>query len=361
MKKKKNFFNKIIGFLTLIVTLLLITIPIVGGVIMYFNAPFYSNTGYIIMENEGIRQRDDGDIYLEVRRGESAQSVGHRLERAKIIKSRYFWNLIGKLEKDHIKSGTYRLDMPLSQIAIYRLLVSGKQTLHRVTIPEGSTIRRMAIRLEDEGICSAEDFLDASRNMDIIYEYNIPGRSMEGYLFPDTYFFPQDYPAEQVVRAMLDNFYKRIEQIDPSVKDLTPRQLNEKVIIASIVEREYRIPEEAAIMAGVFYNRMRVNMGLQSCATVEYVITDILGLPHPGFITGADLEIDNRYNTYKWAGLPPGPISAPGMISLRAAFFPEETDFFYFRLENADSGRHIFSRTNEEHINAGRFVKPQSR
>ena len=362
MNKKKNIFNKIIDFLILIITILLITIPIIGGAVMYFNAPFYSDNQYIITENDGIRQREDGDIYLEVRRGETSRSVGLRLERAKLIKSRYFWNLIGRLEKEHIKSGTYKLDMPSSQIAIYRLLVSGRQTLNRITIPEGVTLKRMSARFEEEKICSADDFLDAVRNMDIINEYNIPGRSMEGYLFPDTYFFPQDYPAEQVVRVMLDNFFKRIESLDPSIKELTPRQLNEKVIIASIVEREYRIPEEAAIMAGVFYNRLRINMGLQSCATVEYIITDILGFPHPGFITGADLEINNPYNTYKWAGLPPGPISAPGMISLRAAFFPENTDFFYFRLENANSGRHIFSRTNEEHINAGRFItKPQSR
>ncbi|MDR2964461.1 MAG: endolytic transglycosylase MltG [Treponema sp.] len=360
MKKKKKIFNKIIDFLIFIITIMLIAIPVIGGAFMYFNAPFYDNK-YIITENDGIRQREDGDIYLEVRRGETARSVGLRLERTKLIKNKYFWNLLGRLEKEHIKSGTYKLEMPLTQIEIYRILVSGKQTLHRVTIPEGSTLRRMAARFEDEDICSVDDFLDAARNMDIINEYNIPARSMEGYLFPDTYFFPSEYPAEQVVRSMADNFFKRMENIDPAIKELTPRQLYEKVIIASIVEREYRIPEEAAIMAGVFYNRMRINMGLQSCATVEYVITDILGLPHPGFISGADLEIDNRYNTYRWAGLPPGPISSPGMISLRASFFPEETDFFYFRLENANSGRHIFSRTNEEHINAGRITKPQSR
>ena len=352
---KKKIKHKIISFFTAFITILLIVIPLFGTFIMYFNSPVYNTNKYIVNENDGIRRRSDGAFYFEVKRGESSQSVGLRLERAGLIKSRYFWNLLGKLEKDFIKSGTYKLDMPMSQAALYSLLVSGRQTLHRVTIPEGLTLSKMAARFEYEDICSAEDFLNAARNPDIIAEYNIPARSMEGYLFPDTYFFPSSYNAKEVVRTMADNFFRKIKMIDPSVSELTPRQLYEKIIIASIVEREYSIPEEAAIMAGVFYNRLNINMGLQSCATVEYVITEIYGLPHPGFITGADLEIDNRYNTYKWAGLPPGPISAPGEIALTAAFFPEQTDFYYFRLEDTDSGRHIFSRTNEEHNIAGRL------
>jgi len=355
---KKNIFYKIIEFLTGIITLILIIIPMFGIFFMYFNNPGNEYNKIDYTEIDGIRRRDDGAFYFEVRRGETAQSVGTRLERAGLIRSRYFWNIIGRFEKEFIKSGTYRLDMPMSQIEIYHLLVSGRQTLHRVTIPEGVTLSKMAKILEYEDICTEEEFMNAAADPEIINEYRIPGRSMEGYLFPDTYFFPSGYSAKEVVKTMADNFFRRIEIIDPSIKELTPRQLNEKVIIASIVEREYRIPEEAAIMAGVFYNRLDINMGLQSCATVEYVITEILGLPHPGFITGADLEVDNRYNTYKWSGLPPGPISAPGAIALKAALFPEETNYFYFRLEDEDTGSHIFSRTNEEHNRAGRLWTP---
>jgi UPF0755 protein len=129
-------------------------------------------------------------------------------------------------------------------------------------------------------------------------------------------------------------------------------ELNKRIIIASIVEREYRIPEEAAIMAGVFYNRLNIGMALQSCATVEYIITEIQGRRPPMVIYNRDLEIRDPYNTYLRPGLPPGPISAPGETALRAAFFPEETDYLFFRLVDLASGRHYFSRTLDDHIRA---------
>jgi UPF0755 protein len=179
---------------------------------------------------------------------------------------------------------------------------------------------------------------------------------MEGYLFPDTYFFPSDYPPDKVVRAMADNFFNKLDFISPSISAKSMNELNDIVIMASIVEREYRVPDEAPIMAGVFYNRLRINMALQSCATVEYVITEILGRPHPSVLLFRDLEIRNPYNTYLYRGLPPGPISAPGLIALRAAIYPERTDFLYFRLTDPASGRHYFSRTYDEHIRAGQLI-----
>lgn len=359
---RKNIFYKLLELFSAVLAIILVMIPVIGIAVMFLNSPVLESGRFSFEESDGVRRRDDGAYYFEIKRGETAQSVGKRLENAGLIRSRYFWNVLGRFEKEFIKSGTYKLDMPLSQIAIYRLFVSGRQTLHRVTIPEGTTISKIGHIYEYEDICSQQDFIQAARNRDILDEYSITGNTAEGYLFPDTYFFPSQYDAEEVVRTMLDNFFKRIKAIDPSIDELTSKQLNEKVIIASIVEREYRIPEEAGIMAGVFYNRLSINMGLQSCATVEYIITEIMGQPHPGFITGENLEIDNRYNTYKWSGLPPGPISSPGELSLRAALFPELTEYFYFRLSDADTGRHIFTRTNEEHIQAGRYrTKPESR
>jgi UPF0755 protein len=253
------------------------------------------------------------------------------------------------------------VEFPATQIAINNLLISGKQILHRVTIPEGVTLRKTAGILEEAGICSANDFLVAANNLSIMNSYRIPNSSMEGYLFPDTYLFPADFPAEQVVRTMADNFYSKIEAISPSVINFSPEELNEKVILASIVEREYRVAEEAPLMAGVFSNRLRINMALQSCATVEYIIIEIQGKPHPSVIYNQDLEIRNPYNTYIRPGLPPGPISAPGYVALTAALFPQETDYFYFRLNDPSSGRHYFSITFDEHIRAGQlFTKSQS-
>jgi UPF0755 protein len=211
--------------------------------------------------------------------------------------------------------------------------------------------------MEDMNICPAEDFLAAAGDPATTARYRIPGTSMEGYLYPDTYLFPPGYPAESAVRAMADNFFSRIAEIDGT--DMTPDELNSRVILASIVEREYRRAEEAPLMAGVFSNRLGIGMALQSCATVVYVITEIQDRPHPEILSTRDTEIRDPYNTYIRPGLPPGPICSPGGVALRAAFFPEKSPYLYFRLINEASGEHYFSGTLDDHIRAGRLYVKQ--
>ena len=295
---------------------------------------------------------EENVLFMEVRSGETAFSVGRRLENAGVIRSQLFWYFLSRFSKEHIKTGTYRIELPLSQTAIRSILVEGEQLLIRVTIPEGATLRRTAAILDEAGITSIDNFLAAASSSDITNLYNIPGESMEGYLFPETYLFPLAYPANMVVTTMADTFFKRLESIR-GADSLTPAEINERVIIASIVEREYRVADEAALMAGVFFNRLSIGMALQSCATVEYVITEILGRPHPRVILYRDLEIRNPFNTYLRPGLPPGPISAPGEIALRAAFDPDDSNYLYFRLVDLNAGRHYFSHTYDEHIRAG--------
>ena len=355
-KKKQNVFIVFFRFLSLFIVLALTLTVILFCAVIYFNSPLHAENMPPVNSEDGIRIAEDGSYYVDVRKGESSQSVGLRLERTGLIRNRYFWNLLCRLKKEHIKNGVYKIDIPMNQIAVHRLLVSGKQVLYRVTIPEGVTLKKTALLLEEAGICSANDFFEAARDTEILNFYNIPNESMEGYLFPDTYLFPQDFPASEVIKAMVGNFYNKIEEINPSVLRMSPLQLNEKVILASIIEREYRVSDEAPLMAGVFYNRLNINMALQSCATVEYIITEIQNKPHPSVIYNRDLEIPSPYNTYIKAGLPPGPISAPGTVALKAVMFPEETNYFYFRLEDAQAGRHYFSRTLDEHINANILI-----
>jgi UPF0755 protein len=160
---------------------------------------------------------------------------------------------------------------------------------------------------------------------------------------------------------MADTFFSRLGEIDGAALELSPGELERRVIVASIVEREYRVDEEAALMAGVFYNRLEIGMAMQSCATVEYVITEIQGLPHPEVLYTRDTEIRNPYNTYVRPGLPPGPISAPGRVALDAALHPVDSGYLYFRLVDAEAGRHYFSRTLDDHIRAGvLYVKGRS-
>jgi len=339
--------------------MVIILIPLSLGAFIYFNAPVQTSDLPMLSETQTIRLEHEGSFLVDVRRGESAQSVGLRLERAGLIKSRYFWELICRLSGDQVKTGTYRVTLPANPLSIFRILVSGVEVQLKVTIPEGVTLQKTARLLENAGICSASEFLSASHDPWIMNQYEIPNDSMEGYLFPDTYFFPASFPADQIVMKMADNFFAQLAGISPQALTMTKKELNDKVILASIVEREYRIAQEAPLMAGVFLNRLRINMALQSCATVVYVITEIQGRPHPSVLYYVDLEIRNPYNTYLYPGLPPGPISAPGFTSLNAVFNPENTDYLYFRLTDPASGRHYFSRTFDDHIRAGELlIKP---
>ncbi|MDR2900777.1 MAG: endolytic transglycosylase MltG [Treponema sp.] len=292
-------------------------------------------------------------------------SVGKRLEEAGIIRTQYLWAILSRIDKEPIKAGFYSVELPITQMDIRSVLVSGQQMLITVTIPEGGTLKKTARILEDAAICSAEDFLAAASDEAILSRYripvNTPDKTMEGYLYPDTYLFPRAFPAEKVVEKLADTFFEKLADIAPESLSLTPEELNNRVILASIVEREYRVEDEAPIMAGVFYNRLGIGMALESCATVEYVITEIQGKPHPEVIYYRDLEIRNPYNTYIRPGLPPGPISEPGEVALRAVFAPTESDYLYFRVMDPETGSHYFSRTLDDHIKAGvLYVKRRS-
>ena len=355
-KRKNNIFTKLLIAGAILLAFFMIMIPAAAGVFMYFNSSVQDIRLVNPNEEDAIRTEQDGTVLIDIRRGESSQSVGLRLERSGLIKNRYFWNFICRLSNEYIKTGTYRIELPANPLSIHRLLVSGREILYRVTIPEGVTLRRASLILQEAGICSQDSFLEAAADPAIINFYGIPNETMEGFLFPDTYMFPGDFPAERVVRAMADNFFSKLENISPSFRGMSIKELNERVILASIVEREYRIAEEAAVMAGVFENRLRINMALQSCATVEYIITEIQGRPHPNVLLYRDLEIRNPFNTYLYRGLPPGPISAPGVVALRAAMYPASTEYLYFRLIEPATGRHYFSRTYDAHIRAGELI-----
>jgi len=358
----RKIFRRITGIVALLTGMILCVSLVLIALFVYGNTPppFLSEKA---AEWEGVTfDTDSADrdaVRFDVRRGESAQSVGQRLAAAGLIRSQYFWYLLCRYyDKETVKSGTYLIEVPANQIAIHRILVSGRQILMRVTVAEGLTLKKTAALLEEAGICPAKEFLAAACDPAMVERYRIPGASMEGYLYPDTYLFPSAYPAAQVVQAMADNFFTRISEIDERTLSMPPDELNRLVILASIVEREYRLDEEAPVMAGVFFNRLNIGMALQSCATVEYVITEIQGRPHPEILLTRDTEIRDPYNTYVYPGLPPGPICAPGPVALRAVFAPVKSAYLYFRLVDPAAGKHYFSTTLDDHIKAGKlYVK----
>ena len=306
---------------------------------------------------------DTASARVAVPAGMTARALASELEGRKLIRSgRLFYfaarfPLVKRLLTGNgapflLKSGVYRLGGAMSLRQTLLILSEGEQEYIRVSIPEGLTISKIAARLEAADICPAKDFIAASADPALLAEYRIPARSFEGYLFPDTYFFTPSTGGKEAVKTMADNFFSHIKE-ESEFTDMSTETLNETVILASVIEREYRRDEEAPLIASVFANRLKNNIGLYSCATVEYVITEVEGRKHPDVITYSDIELISPYNTYKYVGLPPGPISNPGMTALKAAAKPAKTDYYYFRLTDAQTGKHVFSKDFSAHIKEG--------
>jgi UPF0755 protein len=290
---------------------------------------------------------------IKIEKGSNLKTIATELRDSRVIPASRVFTLYVRIiggEKS-IKAGTYRFEPFVSPISAAKMLVRGETVAERIVIPEGRTARQIGQILEISHIVSAESFLKAVNNPALAKSLDIPSSSCEGYLFPDTYFFEQNSNPEDIIIRMVNKFWAALSKIESESSYLlrSHQEIYQKVILASIVEREYRLPEDAPLIASVFENRLARNMRLQSCATVVYVLTEHQGKPHPSIVYYNDLMIRDDYNTYMHKGLPPGPISNPGAVSLKAALFPPRTEFLYFRLEDAQSGKHRFSRTLDEH------------
>lgn len=297
-------------------------------------------------------------LLVAVRPGASTKTIADEASRAGAVRSATVFRVLARAlgKEAELKSGSYRVMPGMGSLSVLELIVSGKQALVRVTIPEGYTLRQTAVLLDRLKIAPADSFIAAARDESLISSLGIQASSLEGYLYPDTYFFPNDYPAPDLIRTMVGAFRSKLAEAIPESATMEPKALQDKLILASIVEREYRIPEEAPLMASVFANRLKIKMALQSCATVVYVMTEIQGKPHPERIFDRDLAIKDPHNTYAQRGLPPGPICSPGLTALRSAFRPASSSFLYFRLVDANAGRHHFSVSLEEHRSAADLI-----
>lgn len=305
---------------------------------------------------------EDLAVRIEIPSGMSITGAAKLLAQNKLIRSEKLFYYIARypelkkilFEDDYndafvLRSGIYYVKPSMNMAEIQTLLSSGQQEYIKVSLPEGLTISKIAYELEENRICSASDFIAVCKNTDFAAACGISGESCEGFLFPDTYFLTVGMSAEAVAKIMIDNFFAKIQEI-PALAAMNSADLYNTVKLASIVEREYRVEDEAPLIASVFKNRLRRNIGLYSCATVEYILTEILGRPHPERILIEDTKIDNPYNTYVWAGLPPGPISNPGLVALRASADTPKTNYYFFQIVDPAAGRHVFTTSFEEHI-----------
>lgn len=339
--------KKIIGIITILI--ILVIAAIIPAIFLF--------TGRQPVHNSA--SPDVITYRLDIPIGRTIKTVATELKQQHIIRSELIFYLTARQQDIKIQAGVYTVSSDQSVTEILNLLQTGQREYIPVSIPEGLTVSKIANLLEQKNVVQAEEFKKAAQDVSLLTEYQIPAASFEGYLFPDTYYFDTGMTAEAVVRMMVDTFFTRIETI-PALHDMSPEDLFYVVRLASIVEREYRVAEEAPLIASVFTNRLKENIGLYSCATIEYIITEIQGQPHPDVILEQDLKINSPYNTYMWAGLPPGPISNPGLIALQAAAAPPETDYYFFRLIDPEKGTHYFSAKFEEHINAGRLYTKQA-
>lgn len=295
-----------------------------------------------------------GEQLFSVPKGSSLLSICTSLADAKLVRSAEYAYFRARVARMSLKAGTYLISASWSTASILERLESGKQEYIRVTVPEGLSLSKTARHLAAAGVVDAPDFIAAASDQELLKRFGIPGTTAEGYLFPETYFFSYGMQGREVVSLMLETFFQKAAEIGNLPRDSAA--LYRLVTLASIVEREYRVADEAPLIAGVFANRIKIGMGLQSCATIEYIITEINGESHPSRLTTSDLAIKSDYNTYLWAGLPPGPISNPGLVALSASANPRHSSYLYFRLTDPATGRHSFTNSLDEHVEAGRTL-----
>jgi UPF0755 protein len=280
---------------------------------------------------------------VEITPGSTAGEISDLLEAEGIIADRWAFVAYVRFNKleGKLKAGRYELSSGMTVPEIADRIAAGEVALTKFTVPEGYRLTEIADAAESAGLCSADEFLSVCEAGDP--KGRVPeGTPLEGYLFPDTYFFDADTPPETVVETMLDRFFEIVTDEDIERVGAGGRSLHEVVILASLVEREAMVDEERPLVAAVFLNRLEKGITLGSCATVIYAMGRV-----PERITIQDLKIDSPYNTYINTGLPPGPICSPGEASLRAAIEPADADYLYF-VSNGD-GTHTFSTTYAEH------------
>ena len=289
---------------------------------------------------------DAEPVVFQVKPGSTGRSIGMDLAEKDLIHNALAFRLLltyyEKRKGVSLQAGYFTVDPKKDISGVLEDLVQGKTLTNKATIPEGYTLEQIANSLEKQGIVEAGEFWAALKTTELGWKFP---KDLQGYLFPSTYEFPYQCTGEQAVRQMASQFRASVEPLMEKYKDTAPLNLKETMVLASLVEREAQVDSERALIAGVYINRIKKGMKLECDATVQFA----LGKPK-AVLLYKDLEIRSPYNTYRHKGLPPGPIAAPGLASLEAAFNPKKSDFiFYVRNDIKNDGSHVFGRNYSEH------------
>lgn len=289
-------------------------------------------------------------VLFTVKPGTPTKVIADELEKKDLIKNAFVFRVAAKLQgvENSLQAGEYAISpvMPVHQML--DMMSQGHTAYQQITIPEGYTVDQIAELLAEKKIADPEKFKALAKTF-TPYPYmqaNLNTKySAEGFIFPDTYRFAKGISEEELLALMVKQFDTKLT---PDLRQRAAQQglsVREVIIMASLVEKEAKLSEEQPVIAGVFSNRVKQDMPLQSCATIQY----ILGYPKAE-LTIQDTQIASPYNTYQSMGLPPGPIANPGSAAIKAVLFAEKTDYLYFVADK--QGKHHFSKTYEEHLTA---------
>ena len=308
--------------------------------------------------------------FVEIPQGAASAEIRRRLLEAGVVsdevtlRTALWWS--GRSRS--LQAGEYRFDQPMSALAVIEKIASGDVYTQRLTFPEGLTIAEMAKVFESRGFGPAREFVKAASDGSLVKDLDAKASDLEGYLFPETYPLPRRADASRVVGMMVGRFRSLYDEtLRARAKELgmTTRQV---VTLASLIEKETARADERPLVAAVYRNRMMRGMGMQADPTVVYAL--MKAGKYNGNIRREDLSFDSPYNTYRYPGLPPGPIAAPGRASIDAALAPADVPYLYFVSRN--DGSHVFATTLTEHnanvyqyqvlyFRAQRAAKPSNR
>lgn len=288
---------------------------------------------------------ESAEAFVEIPQGAGVIAIGRLLARAGVVRDETTFRVaVWKLEAGRLlKAGEYRFSGPLTAEQVVTRLVRGEVFLRTITVPEGLTFQEMGRLFESRGFGPASAFVAAARNGALVTDLDPAARDLEGYLFPETYSLSRTATATDLVAMMVAQFRKVHADLWPGTGETRP--LREVITLASLVEKETAVPDERPTVAGVYVNRLRIGMPLQCDPTVIYALAK--AGQWNGNLTRANLQVDSPYNTYRFAGLPPGPIANPGRGAVAAALAPRDVDYLYFVSRN--DGSHEFAATLAEH------------
>jgi UPF0755 protein len=283
----------------------------------------------------------EGQKFVLLRPGYSTWRIASELKSAQVIRSSNAFVLWHYFHHKHsLKAGEYLFDRSATAINIHDRVARGDIYVHTLVIPEGYTIFDIAQAMQDAGLGSKQEFLQlCTADIALISDIAPNAKSLEGYLFPATYEFTRTESMQDMLTAMVKQFREVAASIGLNAN------VQETVIMASIIEKETAVSEERPLVASVYYNRLARNIALQADPSVIYA--ELLAGTYRGALHHEDLQVKSAYNTYRYPGLPPGPIGSPGKTSLQAAMHPASTDYYYFVSDG--NGHHRFANSLEEH------------